>query len=150
MDGKHVSADQDSSPVGLRLSLLNHRDSLELARQAVMDFVAPLALSSKARFDVELVLEETLMNLVWHAFNDQGQHTIELSAWAVPGGVALRFVDDGVAFDPGQAKAPQLPASIAEASPGGLGLMLVRKRARSVDYERVAGRNVLTITVAQH
>ncbi|WP_310389473.1 ATP-binding protein, partial [Roseateles sp.] len=96
---------------------------------------------------LELVLEESLMNISLHAFNDAGPHQIGLQVWHDGQAIHLRFEDDGRAFDPRQAEAPVLPTSIAEAAPGGLGLLLVRKQARAVDYARVDGRNQLTITL---
>jgi anti-sigma regulatory factor (Ser/Thr protein kinase) len=131
----------------LRLSLPNRLESLETARLALLAYLAPQSLVPKVLFNVELVLEESLMNAVLHAFKDAGQHLIELSAWWDDAAVYLRFEDDGQAFDPAQAAEPVLPTSIAEASPGGLGLMLVRKRAQSVTYVRAEGRNCLTIAL---
>ncbi len=131
----------------LRLSLPNQLDSLEFARQALLDYLTPLSLSAKVLFKLELVLEETLMNATLHAFKDAGQHQLGLKVWYDKEAIHLCFEDDGVAFDPRQAAEPVLPKSIAEASTGGLGLMLVRKQAKSVDYARVDGRNVLTIVL---
>ena len=63
--------------------------------------------------------------------------------------VVMRFEDDGVPFDPLQAEPPVVPTSIDDAVPGGLGLMLVRKCALSVTYQRVDGNNFLTVRVAR-
>ncbi|MCV2368317.1 ATP-binding protein [Roseateles oligotrophus] len=133
----------------LSLSLPNRLESLETARLALLAYLAPQALPAKVLFNLELVLEESLMNVCLHAFKDAGLHQIDFSAWADEQSVYLRFEDEGIAFDPEQAAEPVMPASIAEASPGGLGLMLVRKRAQSVSYVRSEGRNRLTITLAR-
>ena len=134
----------------LSLSLPNRLESIETARLALLAYLAPQSLPAKVLFNLELVLEESLMNAVLHAFKDTGLHLIELSAWCDDEAVHLRFEDDGIAFDPEQASEPVMPASIGEASPGGLGLMLVRKRAQSVSYRREQGRNVLTTALARH
>ncbi|MCV2354604.1 ATP-binding protein [Paucibacter sp. B2R-40] len=134
----------------LSLSLPNRLESLETARLALLAYLAPQALPAKVLFNLELVLEESLMNASLHAFKDAGLHLIDLSAWCDDEAVYLRFEDDGMAFDPEQAAEPVLPKSIAEASPGGLGLMLVRKRAKSVAYSRSEGRNRLTIALDRH
>jgi anti-sigma regulatory factor (Ser/Thr protein kinase) len=42
------------------------------------------------------------------------------------------------------------PTPLDDAVPGGLGLLLVRKCARSVTYQRVDGNNRLTVRVARH
>jgi len=66
-----------------------------------------------------------------------------------PDEIVLRFDDNGKVFNPLDAPAPTLPGSIEAAVPGGLGLVLVRRFAESVDYERRDGRNRLTIGVSR-
>jgi serine/threonine-protein kinase RsbW len=133
----------------LKLSLANQREAFEPARRAVIDFLAAHAPGETLRYQVELILEETLMNMIWHAFDDHEAHRIALDVEVGPDQVVLRFDDDGIAFDPLQAAPPVLPTSIDEARPGGLGLMLVRRLARSVAYARDDGRNRLTIALAR-
>lgn len=134
---------------GLRLTLPNDREAFGAARQAVMDFLAAHSTGEQTLFAVELVLEESLMNVIWHAFDDDAKHDIDLRVQIVPEAIEMHFEDDGMAFDPLQAAEPTLPESIDEAVPGGLGLMLVRKFSRSIAYERRGERNHLTISVAR-
>lgn len=133
----------------LLLTLANDRDAFDATRQAVLDFLNPYAPSEQALFNIELILEESLMNVIWHAFSDQAEHRIDLLVQVDPQQIVLRFEDDGIAFDPLQANEPVLPTSLDDAVPGGLGLMLVRKFAKSVAYERSGDRNRLTIAVAR-
>lgn len=142
----HTQADDGSH---LQLTLTNDRAGFDETRLAVLKLLAPHAPSPQLLFNVELILEETLMNVIWHAFPDQAEHPITLSVRVEPEDVVMHFEDDGIAFDPLLAPAPNLPTSIDEAVPGGLGLMLVRKFARSVAYERNNGRNCLTVSVAR-
>ena len=136
------------SHVPLRLTLVNRLDALEPARLALAAYLAPAALSPQAVFKLELVLEETFMNLLWHAFEDGAEHVIDLTVQRGADEVVLGFVDDGVPFDPTGAIEPDRPASIAEALVGGRGLALVRRAARRIEYRRSGGRNHLVIAVA--
>ncbi|MEJ6007871.1 ATP-binding protein [Paucibacter sp. AS339] len=131
------------------LSLPNRLDALETARLALLAHLAPLALPDKLLFTLELVLEEVLMNVKLHAFQDEQQHLSELKAWFDDAQLYLRFEDEGLAFDPTQAAEPAVPSSIAEAPTGGRGLLLVRKRASHMQYQRVGERNQLTIALAR-
>ncbi|MDE2080637.1 MAG: ATP-binding protein [Burkholderiales bacterium] len=131
----------------LALQLANQLAALEPARQAVLDFVDGQGLSVRARYRLELVLEEVLMNLVWHAFPEGGSHAIDLTLQLEPDTLRLGFEDDGAPFDPLAAPLPVAPRSLAEAVPGGLGLALVRKAVREARYERVGGRNRLTLAL---
>jgi len=53
--------------------------------------------------------------------------------------------DDGVAFDPLQAPAPDIGAALADRAVGGLGIHFVKNLMSSVDYERVGGHNRITL-----
>ena len=132
----------------LRLQLPSELPSVERARQSVGAFLRDLSLSPRARYAVELILEEMIMNAVMHAHREPGRHVLDLTVSVQRDQIVLRFEDDGVEFDPLRAPERQRPASIEDASPGGLGLQLVRTSARHIGYERRAGRNVVTITVA--
>lgn len=139
-------------PPELHLSVPGQRQALEPTRQAVLSYLASWELSAKALYQVELALEETLLNTILHGFSgqDRASHTIELRVQVTPDDVELGFTDDGMPFDPTRAADPARPSSLDQAVPGGLGLMLVRKLARSVSYQRVDGRNTLSIRVARH
>lgn len=144
-----VAAPLPSSANELVLELPNQRDAIESARQSIQAFLAPFEPSAQSLFRVELVLEESLMNVIWHGFSDDGLHPITVRV-SVPGDdIVLQFEDEGREFDPTRASDPVLPGTLADATPGGLGLMLVRRFARSVQYRRVEGRNVLSIRIAR-
>jgi anti-sigma regulatory factor (Ser/Thr protein kinase) len=147
---RQAGADAPSTAAHLRLALNNERSALEPARLAVLQFLSPWALSAQVIYRVELVLEEILVNAVSYAFPDGGAHSIELAVEVHPDSVVLRFEDDGVAFDPLQAPEPPEPTTIDVAKPGGRGLMLVRKFAKALAYERSQGRNHVTIGIARH
>jgi len=135
----------------LHLTVPAQKEVLEPTRQAVLGHLSGWDLSAKALFNVELVLEETLLNTILHGFGggDSATHTIEVRVQVTPDDVELRFEDDGKPFDPTQAAEPVRPLSLDQAAPGGLGLMLVRKLARSVHYQRVDGRNTLSVRVGR-
>ena len=63
--------------------------------------------------------------------------------------LVLTFDDDGAPFDP-RARPDPVPArSLDEARIGGLGIMMVRRAARAIDYLRTPDeRNRLIVTIA--
>lgn len=132
----------------LELSLDNQREQLGPAQQRLAAFLVQQRVGDKALFACELVLEELLANFVFHAFDDGHVHHMALQAQVKPGEIELQFIDKGPAFDPTARPDPVQPASIDDARPGGLGLLLVRRWARRVDYRRDAGRNVVTVVIA--
>ncbi len=132
----------------LHLQVRNEIAAVEQVRQQVMAHVeARAALSPRAVLRLELVLEEALMNRVWHAYPQEGGHPIDLWVTITDDAVRLVVEDEGVPFNPLLAPSPEPPRSLAEAAPGGLGLMLTRKSVREIGYERVDGRNRVTLAL---
>lgn len=102
-------------------------------------------LTGRPRYSVELVFEEIASNIVLHGAPVSAV-TTEVALGADE--VVLTFDDDGVPFDPRATPDPTFPTRLADARPGGLGIMLVRRRACRMDYERTADhRNRLTVAI---
>jgi anti-sigma regulatory factor (Ser/Thr protein kinase) len=60
---------------------------------------------------------------------------------------ALTVTDAGAAFDPLTVLPRSRPQTLAEAAPGGLGLVMLRANADSLSYVYAEGRNQLTFGV---
>lgn len=106
--------------------------------------------TGRPRYQAELVFEEVVLNTIRHGYHDEGAgRVIDVSIVCRPEAIVMTFEDDAPAFDPREQPAPVLPKSLADAREGGLGLMLVRKLASDVQYERTPDRhNRLTVTIA--
>ena len=55
------------------------------------------------------------------------------------------LTDSGKAFDPTQAPDADITLSADDRQIGGLGIFLIRKIMNEVKYERIDGKNVLTL-----
>lgn len=95
-----------------------------------------------AAFAVNLCLDELVTNIAMHVGAAAGEIAIALEQDAE--GITAQVEDRGPAFDP-RAEERALPTSLEEAGIGGLGLLLVRRFARAIDYERRDGTNRLTL-----
>jgi len=100
---------------------------------------------------LELCLNEVLANLVEHGGDAVASHAIQLELGASPVasgfGIQLVVCDQGEPFDSGQVDPRPLPGSLEQASPGGLGLLLVRTFCDGMHYRVQEGRNELRITM---
>lgn len=104
---------------------------------------------AKGRYNVELVFEEIVTNIIRHGSSDGAQCAIEVALGFDDKVVVVSFHDDGKPFDPLEHADPELPQSVDSARVGGLGLMLVRKAATRMEYERTPqNRNRLIVTIA--
>jgi len=100
------------------------------------------------RYNVELVFEEIVANIVAHGAVDGRKPDLRVTLEPSSDSIVLRFEDDGPPFDPRGRSDPVPAQSLGKARVGGFGLMLVRRAASALDYLRTAeGRNRVTVTL---
>lgn len=102
----------------------------------------------RPRHHAELVFEEIVSNIIRHGCSGGAQCEVEVNVALKANAIVLDFKDNAPAFDPRAHRSAALPDTLDEASPGGLGLRLVRKASKHIDYKRAAGKNHLTVTIA--
>lgn len=93
---------------------------------------------------LQVALEEVLSNILIHGYADLETHQVEIRLTADPSAATLEFFDDGIPFDPTTHERPE-PTNTENPRPGGLGLQFVRRTMDEAAYERVDGRNHLTL-----
>ena len=126
------------------------RAGFELGAGELRTMLDAWGVTGGPRYNAELVFEEVVLNTIRHGYQDQGTgRAIDVSIAGRPDAIVMTFDDDAPAFDPRERRHPVLPKSLDEAREGGLGLMLVRKLASDIQYERTSDRhNRLTVTIA--
>jgi serine/threonine-protein kinase RsbW len=103
---------------------------------------------ARTRYNIELVFEEIVGNIVRYAAPQGGELHVEVSIAIGAGEIAISVEDDGIAFDPCGRTDDVVLTTLAEAPDGGFGLGLVRHAASSMRYERTANQcNRLTVTL---
>lgn len=127
--------------VVLRIS--NKLAELDRLAETVETFGERHAFPRKMIYQVRLVLDELLTNVISYGFSDDKDHVIEVEMRLVDSRLMLRIEDDAAAFDPLRADTPDLTTSVEDRAIGGLGIHLVRKLMDSVRYERSNGKNRL-------
>jgi anti-sigma regulatory factor (Ser/Thr protein kinase) len=95
------------------------------------------------RHGMRVALEEVVLNAAVHGFAANASGAITVRLRVSPGSAALSVEDSGRPFDPSTVPVHHQPASLLEARPGGLGLVLLHHYCRDISYERVADRNRL-------
>jgi serine/threonine-protein kinase RsbW len=122
-------------------ALLLRAEMAELPRltEWVDGRVEALDLNEPQAYALRLCIDELAGNVLMHS----GAQALRVTVGAPP--LILLIEDDGPEFDPGRVADPALPASLDEARPGGLGLMLARRWSRGMDYARVEGWNRVSV-----
>ena len=94
---------------------------------------------------LDLVMEEVVVNVINYAYPQGEPGNIEVGyAIEGPGRLFVQVSDAGREFDPLAKDPPDLRLGLAERPIGGLGIFLVKRIARSIAYNRVDNRNVLS------
>ena len=103
------------------------------------------AIAPDVLFNLNLVLEEAVVNVINYAYPKEEHEFIYLSASMHEGSIVLVLTDTGKAFDPTAAPEADITLSADERQIGGLGIFLIRQIMNEVRYERIEGKNVLTL-----
>ncbi|WP_417260492.1 ATP-binding protein [Celeribacter sp.] len=96
---------------------------------------------------IELVLAETLNNIVEHAYCDLGEGPINVKISEEPNGLIFQVMDRGRPMPNGQPPLGILAAiddNIAELPEGGFGWFLIRELAHDLVYEHDGTSNVFS------
>lgn len=136
-------SDKASRASGVQAALLLRNEISELARvtEFLTAFFGRHGLPADLQADCELGIEEIFVNVVRYGYPTGGEHRIELMVRLENGVITLVVEDDGMAFNPLEAKLPDLDLPIEKRGPGGLGIYLVKGVMDELQYERVGERN---------
>ena len=149
-DGHEPATDPAGAPESsLSLTLLNDSAELERVVAAVDDFADRHRFPQQDRFQVQLCIEEILLYIVEHGYDDAGTHRIEVQLEMDDEDrcLEIRTVDDGRELEPGSFMLQPGPDTIQEESVvDGLGLHLVRTYVDDLRYRHLNGRNYLSLS----
>ena len=131
----------------LSISFPNNMQELTHVIQVVNVFLEPRGLKSKLIYAVNLILEEILINIVKHGYDDENSHEIEVQIEVEEGEVALTVIDDGKEFNPLTIPGPDRSKSAMDRLEEGLGLQFVRHMRNAMEYRREDNKNILRIWI---
>jgi len=129
------------------LTLYNRVEEITRLAEFIGQLCEQLALDATLTFNLNLVLEEAVTNVVMYAYPQDEEHTLTLKAWTEEGGVlAFELRDQGTPFDPiSQAPDVDVTQTADERPIGGLGIFLIQQIMDHVSYQYEDGSNVLTM-----
>ena len=104
-----------------------------------------LDLTPELNFNLNLVLEEAVSNVILYAYGKEEQKEISLVAYLSDNNLVFVLTDSGMEFDPTKVPDADVTLSAEEREIGGLGIYLIRQIMNTVEYQRIDGKNVLTM-----
>lgn len=120
-------------------------DSIRLLVAALRKAAQNARLGEPEIFACRLALDEACVNIIEHAYTNQGGGEIEVTMQGTPGVCVIRLTDFGQPYDPTLIPAPEFTVELDEAKPGGLGLFLMKALMDEVQYVVGSGRNSLVM-----
>ncbi|MEI8183054.1 MAG: ATP-binding protein [Desulfomonile sp.] len=129
------------------LLIRNNVSELIKSVKAVNTFLEAHGLSSRIVYNVNLVFEEILTNIMKYAFQDDWDHEIQVLFVLQDVDIVLEFVDDGQEFNPLSVPPPEMRESILDSAAGGLGIHLVKQVVERIEYRRERDRNILRMNI---
>ena len=121
------------------------QESIAAASDFLDECVEVFDIPMRAGYSLKVVTDEIFSNIVYYS----GAKNAEILLRNEMEQVTLVFLDDGSAYNPLEAEEPDITASAEERSIGGLGLLMVRKMAETVQYEYLDGKNQLTVVLSK-
>ena len=127
------------------LKLKNQVDELQRLNLFIEEICGELGLDMQLQLDLNLVLEEVVSNVIYYAYPEGTIADIELHAEY--DGKELTFVlsDQGKYFDPTLKDDLDTDVNPMDRNLGGMGIYIVKNIMNEVTYQRLEGRNLLTM-----
>ena len=121
-------------------------ENIEPVTEFVVRKLEQMRCPSKARMQIEVMVDEVFGNIVRYAYPDKvGSVTIRMEEVIDPRGILIEFEDAGTPYNPLEREDPDVTLPSEERQIGGLGIYLVKKLMDEVRYEYRSGKNVLSI-----
>ncbi len=132
----------------LLLSMMSQLEEVPRINAAIEEFAQTEDWPPELEFQINLVVEELIMNVIKHGHSGSHDTTAvaEIDIVSDPKAVTVNIVDRGLPFDPlTEAPEPDLDSGLADRPIGGLGVHFVRSIMDEARYCRDGDRNRMTI-----
>ena len=128
-------------------SIILANDISEISRlnEFIEEIGNEFSLAPDVIFNLTLVLEDAVVNVINYAYPKEEHEYIYFSARMHEESIVLVLTDTGKEFDPTAAPEADVTLSAEDRQIGGLGIFLIRQIMNEVKYERIEGKNVLTL-----
>lgn len=125
----------------------NTFDSVAEGARQLEKFAEDYALPPRKAYQLDLIYEELMTNVVKYSYSDSAPHRIKVLLDNRNDMLTFTIIHDGSDFNPWTQDDPDLTLPLEQRPEGGIGIMLVRKFSRSFDYRREDGKSFITVVI---
>jgi sigma-B regulation protein RsbU (phosphoserine phosphatase) len=135
------------SDVQMHKTIVLHNDTKEVSLLAtfVDEVCEKLGFDPAVTMQMNLAIEEAVVNVMDYAYPAGTVGDVTIEAESDDDQLQFTIIDNGTPFDPTAKEEVDTTLSAEERPIGGLGIHLVRQLMDSINYERIDGKNILTL-----
>ncbi|RLC57987.1 MAG: ATP-binding protein [Candidatus Cloacimonadota bacterium] len=130
----------------IKIKIKNNLEELNKLTNIIEGFCAENDIGMKITFQLNLIFEEIITNIVSYGYNDKSSHDIMVELDLKDDLLTCVISDDGISFDPLIVEKPKLDEGVEERKIGGLGIHFVKSMINDISYKRNNGKNILKFT----
>lgn len=120
-------------------------DSVRQIQEFVGETLPGLNSNKNKLLKIDLMIEEIVVNIIRHGCPGIENGIIDVGIDITADPVILEISDNGPAFNPLEQENPDVRAGLDQRRPGGLGIFLVKRIAKDIQYERKDNKNTLRL-----
>lgn len=139
------SLSQPQEDADRTLVMTNKIEEIERMAAFIEELSQEYNLSVEHTFNIHLAIEEAVTNVIMYAYPQDEEHEFVLTVQKAENSLIFKVIDSGKEFDPTLQPEADVTLSLEERPVGGLGIFLIRRVMQSVEYQRVDGKNILTM-----
>ena len=127
------------------IKIKNNVSELQRVAEFVEEIGEEMGLDMELQMNLNLVMEEMVSNVIFYAYPEGTEADIELVAES--DGKELTFIlsDRGKEFDPTLKEDADPDVNPMDREIGGMGIFIVKNIMNQVTYQRLEGKNLLTM-----
>ncbi len=142
----HYTPQQQQNVLEEQLVITNDVHQVPEMNQFVRAVLERLHIDEALAKKLRLAVEEAVVNVMEYAYAPGVEGTITLTIAADEKQLRFVITDSGIPFDPTESVKADTTLSAEDRPIGGLGILLVRELMDTINYERIDGMNILTLT----
>ncbi len=127
------------------LKLKNDLIEIERLADCVLAFGEKNKLNDEIVWEIRLVLEEIVTNIISYGYEDKADHAIDVSIVNGAKYITISIKDDAKPFNPLEQPEPDLEIPFEDREIGGMGIHLVREIMDEFNYKREDDGNLLVM-----
>jgi serine/threonine-protein kinase RsbW len=128
-----------------KICFRNQIDELQRVNAFIEELGEELGLDMEMQMNLNLVMEEMASNVIFYAYPEGTEANIELTAECDGKEITFVLSDSGREFDPTLKPDTDMDVNPAERELGGMGIFIVKNIMNQVSYQRLQGKNLLTM-----